>query len=199
MNETTTVTVAGFVERVVRAAVAMPKGKPCPTCGGRASPACNGCPNDETGTIPNEQRAGLLATFLRECIGPYAEVDDDGRPRLIAWYCAFSDYGVSQRTIGSNVRDTRRSRLCPCDGTGYVPRDFSALDGPGLVQAHIGLARDVASVLGWTAPYLDPNDGLWVIWDVDGQRDGVRLTMDNDVAEDAAAFGAVLRALEGVK
>ena len=95
---------------------------------------------------------------------------------------------------------------CPvCDpfnsgpgGFGIVPRDFSVLDGPDLTQARVGLARDVASIMGWVyaGVIYEPPDVSCrcIIW-------GGRRALADEIADtpDAAAFEAALKALGGAE
>lgn len=185
-TETAITTTAGFVERVVRAALAMPKDKPC-GCEwyGRSRPLemgeCQRC--DSNRTIPNDQRALLLEAFGRKCPCDNAS-DFQGR-------CAACRKSIL--AAGPN-----HGKFCrDCHGTGYVPRDFSALDDPNLTQARTGLARSVCEAMGWTGDAKLEIE----IW-ADGKAHAIVGPLEDWVAaatKDAAAFAATVKALEASK
>jgi hypothetical protein len=182
MTETTT---TGFVERVVAATLAMPVDKPCPEhqtflvtnsgergvvpVGHTYALPCKRCGSAApTGAIPNDQRARLLAAFGREHEGCN---DEEG-----CWY---------RNSDGSGN----------CHGTGYVPRDFSVLDGDDLTQARVGLARSVCGVMGWTGDAKLEIE----IW-ADGKAHAIVGLLEDWVkadSKDAAAFEATIRAMGG--
>ena len=206
MNETTTIT--EFVARVVTVAVAMPERVTCPNLDDDryANDHCPLC--DETGTIPNDQRARLLAAFGERC---------DWIAGLACEHC-----GESHIDPGELANDPHKTHLCGKCGRLFGPvlldgkpirsvgiRDaadarsvvrplaaLSVLDGPGLTQARVGLARSVAEIMGWEWAMVEYEPRLSYGFSI--RSDGRMLADEVAYIPDAAAFEAVLGALEGV-